>query len=372
MSATDASPHSLWPHLRRVLLMGLVGGLLLSGCLPRSCQQRGTEALFPADSTSRQMAKQVPVDTLQALSATTGTQAHPLAYPRTVQFRPDSGLVVSDVERNSLFHFGPDATFQHEDTDPAYAVPYLIGARGDTLLVFNAEADRVDTVVDTSRLGDQSQPVQRPAAETLVYLRATETALYAKMLGEEVAPFVARLGADGTPTARASLRGPYWRHSGPLRVWGDTLVSLSGFRPVVNLLPLGFEDEARADSMALKGFNSPMLERSYAYAQGDASKPPLLAASATAVGNTLYVLNLRPGWVRIDAYDRQGRLQRRLIEDSRTGSRNFYPVDLAARRTEEGIVFAVAVRSPEARLELYRWSRPDPADTTAAPAQPAP
>jgi hypothetical protein len=318
------------------------------------------------------MAERVPVDTLDSMAETTGAEAHPLAYPRTVQFRPDGGMVVSDVERNSLLHFGPDATFQHEDADPAYAVPYLIGARDDTLVVFNAEANRVDQVVDTTRLADRTQPVQRPISESLVYMRATDDALYAKMLGEEVAPFVARLGPDGAPAARASLRGPYWRHSGPLRVWGDALVSLSGFRPTVNLLPLGFEDEARADSMALMGFNSPMLERSYAYAQGDASKPPLLAASAAVVGETLYVLNLRPGWVRIDAYDRQGRLQRRLVERSQQGSRNFYPVDLAARRTDVGIVFAVAVRSPEARLELYRWPRPDPADTTATADQSGP
>ena len=341
---------------RSVLRYGLLAGLFfLTGCLPYSCRPETEEALFPADSLSRQVAQEVPADTLDPIGHTTGTEAHPLRYPRTVRFVGDDGLAVSDVERNSLFRFGTDGTFEAEVRDDAFAVPYLAGVREDTLVVFNAGANRFDWVVEGRRLSDRSRAFERPAEETLVYALATDDYLYAKVVGEEIAPTLLRLTADGRPEARTELPGPYWARSGVLRQWDDRLVSVSGFRPVVHTLPLNFQAEARADSLRLMGFDSPMLERSYAYAQGDAEKPPLLAASAAAVGETLFVLNLRPGWVQIDVYDRTGRLQRRLIEPHEAAGRNFYPVDLAARRAEGGYQFAVAVRSPEPQVRIFRW-----------------
>jgi hypothetical protein len=135
-------------------------------------------------------------------------------------------------------------------------------------------------------------------------------------------------------------------------------VSLSGFRPVVHRLPPDFSAETQPDSLSLVGFDSPMLDRSYAYAQDDVDKPPLLSASAAPVGDTLFVLNLRPGWVQIDAYDRSGRLLNRLVERHDAGDSNFYPVDLDARRTDAGYKFAIAVRSPNPQIELFRW-RPE-------------
>jgi len=123
----------------------------------------------------------------------------------------------------------------------------------------------------------------------------------------------------------------------------------------VHRLPRGFSSETQPDSLSLVGFDSPMLDRSRAYAQGDVDKPPLLTASAAPVGDTLFVLNLRPGWVQIDAYDRQGRLLRRLVERHDAGNSDFYPVDLDARRTNGGYAFAVAVRSPDPQVEVFRW-----------------
>jgi hypothetical protein len=311
------------------------------------------------------VAQTVPTDTLRPVGASTGTDAHPLAYPRTVRFA-GRDVVVSDAERNSLFRFGPDGSFRREVTDAAFSVPYLIGIRGDdnspdarrrdTLVVFNAGADRVDFVADGHRMTDRSVPYDRPTRDALVYLLATDAHLYAKAVGPEVGAYVTRLGSDGEVVARAELGGPYWRRAGFLRAWGDSLVSLSGYRPVVHRLPSPFSDGARADSLSLVGFDSPMLARSHAYAAGDVDKPPLLTASAAAVGPRLFVLNLRPGWVQIDVYDRSGRLQRRLVERARDGNRNFYPVDLDARRTDAGYRFAVAVRSPTPRLELFRWT----------------
>lgn len=264
-------------------------------------------------------------------------------------------MVVSDVERGSLFRFAADGALRHEVRDDAFAVPYLAGTHGDTLIVFDAEANRFDWVVDAQRLPNRAVPFERPAPETLVYPLATAQGLYVKVMGEDVAPAVLRLRNDGQVASRVVLPGPYWRRSGVLRAWEDRLVSVSGFRPVVHTMPRGFRDGAAPDSLRLIGFDSPMLARSRAYAAGDAQKPPLLAASAAAVGSTLFVLNLRPGWVQIDAYDREGQLQRRLVERHGVGDRNFYPTDLAARRVADGYHFAVTVRSPEPSVETFRW-----------------
>jgi len=341
----------------RALARGLVllGVGLLTGCLPYSCQPQPDRALYPSDSLSRQVAQDTPADTLASFRSTRGTDAHPLAHPRTVRFMNDGTVAVSDVERNSLFRFGTDGTFVREKADGDFRTPFLIGTRGDTLAVFNAETNRIDFVADGRRQADRSVSYERPAPETLVYMLATDTTLYAKVVGQQTDSFIARLDDAGDVIARAPLSGPHWRYAGFLRAWGGSLVSLSGFRPAVDLVPRGFADGTTPDSLALVGFDSPMLERRHAFGQGDASEAPLLTPAAAPVGDTLFVLNVRPGWVQIDAYDRDGRLQRRLIERHEEGSPNFYPLDLDARRTESGYVFAVTIRSPEPRLKLFRW-----------------
>ena len=334
----------------------LLGLLLFTGCLPYSCQRQANEALYPSDSLSRRIAQNTPADTLDSLWATTGTKTHPLKHPRTVRFVGDGELAVSDVERNSLFRFAADGRLVREISDEGFRTPYLIGIRGDTLVVFNAGNNRIDRVAQGRRVG-ASVTYERPAPETLVYMLVTNTTLYAKVVGRQTDSFIARLDDVARPTARAPLRGPHWKYAGFLRAWGDTLVSLSGFRPVVDLLRRDFRDGATPDSLALVGFDSPMLERRYAFGQGDATEAPLLTPAAAPVGDTLFVLNLRPGWVQIDAYDRSGRLQRRLVERHDAGNPDFYPLDLDARRTDEGYVFAVTIRSPTPRLEVFRWTR---------------
>lgn len=341
--------------LGRGLVVLLFGGAVLPGCLPYSCQPEPNEALYPSDSLSRQVAQDTPTDTLERRWQTTGTDAHALAHPRTVRFVEGGELAVSDVERNSIFRFGAGGRLVREIGDADFRTPYLIGTRGDTLVVFNAESNRIDWVVDGRRQTGQSLSYERPAPETLVYMLATDTTFYAKVLGQNTDSFVARLGADAEPTARAPLRGPHWRYAGFLRAWGDTLVSLSGFRPAVDLLPPNFQDGTVPDSLALMGFDSPMLERRYAFGQGDATEAPLLTPTAAPFGDRLFVLNLRPGWLQIDVYNRHGRLQRRLVERHEEGNPNFYPLDLDVRRTADGYLFAVTIRSPEPRLEVLEW-----------------
>jgi len=341
--------------LRRGSVLVLLGLFLFTGCLPYSCQRQANEALYPSDSLSRRVAQNAPADTLDSLWASTGTQAHPLKHPRTVRFVDGGGIFVSDVERNSLFRFATDGRVRGEMGEEGLSTPYLIGTTGDTVVVFNAGSNRIDRVVDGRRLAGQSVTYERPAPETLVYMLATDTTMYAKVVGRETDSFIARLNETGETVARASLTGPHWKYAGFLRAWGDTLVSLSGFRPTVNLLPSNFRNGATPDSLTLVGFDSPMLERRYAFGQGDATEAPLLTPAAAPLGDLLFVLNLRPGWVQIDVYDRSGRLQRRLVERHDEGSPNFYPLDLDVRRVDDGYVFAVTIRSPEPRLELLRW-----------------
>jgi hypothetical protein len=350
-TASTFTAEGLVPRSVGLLLLGL---LLLPGCLPYSCQRQANEALYPSDSLSRRVAQDTPADTLDSLWTFTGTRAHPLKHPRTVRFVGAGTLAVSDVERNSLFRFAADGRLVREVSDAGFRTPYLIGTRGDTLVVFNAGTNRIDRVVRGRRVG-ASVTYERPAPETLVYMLATNTSMYAKVVGQKTDSFIARLDDRAQPVARASLRGPHWKYAGFPRAWGDTLVSLSGFRPVVNLLPRDFRAGATPDSLRLVGFDSPMLERRYAFGQGDATEAPLLTPAAAPVGDTLFVLNLRPGWVQIDVYDRTGRLQRRLVERHDEGNPGFYPLDLDARRTSDGYVFAVTIRSPTPRLKLFRW-----------------
>lgn len=361
--------HTVQTAARRGAGLLLVGLFLCTGCLPHSCQRQPNEALYPVDSLSRRVAQNTPVDTLHLQWGTGGSKAHPLEHPRTVRFLDDGRLAVSDVERNSLFRFTTDGQLEQEIADDSFDVPYLIGTRGDTLVVFNAGTNRFDFVPEGRLRVGRSVSYERPTPETLVYMLATDTALYAKTVQQKTGSTVSRLDRAGAPVAQIHLGGPYWRQAGFLRAWGDTLVSLSAFRPVVHQLPRGFTDGTTPDSLMLVGFDSPMLERSYAFAQGEVSKPPLLAPAAAAVGDRLFVLNLRPGWVQIDVYARNGRLQQRLVERHETGNRNFYPLDFDAHRTAEASLFAVTIRSPEPRLVVFRWRPSNGASAGPAPTE---
>ena len=339
--------------------------LMLTGCLPSSCQREGNEALYPADSTSRDIAQSTPVDTLERLWSTRAPDAEgavSLNHPRSVRFYDDGRLAVSDVERNRLFLFSPNGTLEQTVKEQdSMDVPYLAGVRKgspgqrDTLVVFSAGTNRFDLVVDGRRLPGQSVSYERPAEETLVYPAASDAAYFVKVIGQNVSGRIDRLNRQGDREAQRSLDGPYWHHAGGLRAWGDTLLSLAGFRPVVGRMPVDFQSGTPVDTTALVGFDSPMLERRYAFSQGDVERPPLLTPDAAPLGDSLYVLNLRPGWTRVDVYDRSGRLQHALVEPHEGGNPNFNAVALDVRRDGEALLIAVALRSPEPALEVYRW-----------------
>ena len=331
---------------------GLLLLLLLPGCLPYSCNRTETRALAPADSLSRQIAAGVVPDTLEALWQTAGPEATPLVFPRTVGFGPGGQLYVTDAEADRLFAFSAEGTLLEVHTWDGLAVPYLAGRRGDTLVVFSPETHRLDFVVDGVPVRTVATPDDLPRGP-LQYAAATSRALFFKVDGDDFDGYLARLDEAGRVDERYALPGPPWRHAGLLRAWGDSLLSLAGYRPVIDVLPPG---GTRLDTLALAGFDSPMLPRSYAFLRGDTHAPPLLSSAAAPAGDRLFVLNLRAGWLRIDVYDRQGHLQAVLVQEDPQYDRQFFPMDLAVRRAEDGAYeIAVAVPKPRPALHLYRW-----------------
>ncbi|PEN10361.1 hypothetical protein CRI94_17385 [Longibacter salinarum] len=342
----------------RPLIVLLIVAAFVVGCTPSGCRREQDPALMPADSTSRALAQEAPVDSLALAWSAGGTDDEPMAFPRTVRFLPEGDLVVSDAERNVVYRYTREGEHVATLTPEGLDVPYLAGVRGDTLVIFNAGADRFDLILNGQRIDDASTPLQRPSDQSLAYAVATDTALYAKVVGADIASTLGRVAPSGQMSPAMELPGPFWRHAGFLRVWDDRLVSLTGYRPVVDLLPLPGLD-ARPDTLALTGFDSPMLERSYRFLRGDVDNAPVLTASAAPAGDRLYVLNLRPTNMRVDIFDREGQLQRVLSGAGVDPGTSFYPRDLDVRTSGDTVDIAVALTLPSPQLRLYRWIRED-------------
>lgn len=336
--------------------------LFATACTPSGCRRTQEPALTPADSLSRQVAATAEVDSLQISWSSTGPESSPLQFPRTVRFLENGTLAVSDARANVIHLFSSDGTHQGTLDPGGLDVPYIAGARADTLVVFSAGSDAIDLITwsassegDTAarRVSGASRTLQRPSEQTLAYVVASDSLIYAKIVGSDVASTVGRVGPDGVISPAVELPGPYWRHAGFLRIWGDDLVSLTGYRPVVDLLPLDTLT-ARPDSLALVGFDSPMLERSYRFLQGDVDNAPVLSVSAMPVGDELYVLNLRPQTLHVDVFGRDGRIRRTLIGQGAQRTGDYYPRDLAVRRRADTLDVAVVTTSPRPEVLFYR------------------
>ena len=271
-------------------------------------------------------------------------------------FGPAGQLYVADTKRNSVFAFDAEqGAFLREIAPDDLSFPYLAGLRGDTLLVLDPADGRVDFLADGAVVG--GVPLPRPQGEgtPLRYAVAGPEALYVKTVGEGVRGAIDRIGAGGEVEAHYPLPGPPWRHAGLLRLWGDSLLSLSGYRPVVDVFAPG----GARDTLPLFGFDSPMLARSRSFALGAVEEAPLLSASAAPSGDHLFVLNMRPGWIQVDVYDRAGRLVRVLTQPDPGFDQRFYPVDLAVRPRQDGAsTIAVLSVEPSPRLSCFLWHPP--------------
>lgn len=359
--------------------------LLFAGCFPHSCRRTESTELVPSDSLSREIAESVREDTLRLLWTATGPDLDPLEYPRTVRFGKGGTLYAGDVQRGSVFVF-EDGRFAREIT-LSVDVPYLAGYGGDTLSIFSPASLGIYRIASGAQV-DSILLVDPDRRETSLVYAAVRDRIYYKRVDPDLPGIVVTFTPAGEPIDSTHLEGPHWRYAGLLKIWGDTLLSLSGFRPVVDLLPAGRADDrpgradvalgrtdiptnpqssdrpapvrsSVADTLALVGFDSPMLARSHAFLVGDIHEPPLLSASAAAAGDLLFVMNMRPGWLQVDVFGRDGKLRRRLMPPDRTYRNAFLPHDIDVRRTKDGFEIAVTLSQPEPRVEVFAWNPVD-------------
>ena len=361
-----SSPRTLYlvPRTAPSALLALCM-LLATGCLPSS-QRQTDRSISAADSASVALEATVPVDTLALAWEAAARADDPMPLPTTIGWLfPDSSgaqLVVVETQQGSVRLFTPSGRQgKHVATGGgAAAYPYLAGTRGDSAAVLERGASQLAFVPLDSSGAVRRIPVPAGASAAFV----TDTSIVVRTGGgADAAPaFLSRLDERGRVVARHPLRGPPWRGAGFVRPWGDRVLALSGYRPVVDVLRPGRPTGAALDTLALVGFASPELSRSAQFMRGDVDQPPLLASSAAALGDRLFVLNMRDDHIRVDVYGRGGRLERVLVSARPWQSLAYVPVDLAVRQTDLATEIAVLMQRPsgllqkaDSRVVLYRW-----------------
>ena len=344
-------------RLCSLLLIALLG----AGCLPNS-GRKVPRGLFAADSLSSALGRAAPVDRLaEAWTARLPPEAE-IGFLSGVSLSPtpEGRTVLVDTKSGRLHGFdgaGRYAGLLAEGFD----FPYTAGRRGDTLALLERGGPAL-ALVDVQR-GQTLRRTDLPDGDNAAAWLGPD-AIYLKTTAEEEDSQVRRLTLDGRVTDTYRLEGPWWRHLGYLRPWGDTLVSLSGYRPVVDLLPPATPDGTVLDSLTLMGFDSPQLERSRQFAVGAVDEPPLLTSAAAALGARLYVLNLRTEGVRIDVFGQDGEIERALEAPGAGMNPDRFVIDLDVREGANGTIeLAVLQQRPEVTLTLYRWTPPSPERT---------
>lgn len=329
--------------------------LLYAGCFPTSCHRIESRDIAPQDSISRRIAESLTPDTISSSTVLAGTSDHMLEWPRTILLDAQGGIYVGDTQRHSIFAFDSNGDFMREFTWPEASFPYLAGWRGDTLVVFTpAESQAtVNYVVDAMQVRSFRTP--EVLAGTLQYATVTESSVFVKAVTQVDTHYVWQLNHHGAIESKVQLHGTSWDHAGLLRANGRTIFSLTGFFPRITI----WKDSLTGSplSMRLRGFDSPMLRRSWAFLQGSARNAPLLTSSAVHAGDYWFVLNLRPGWLRIDVYDTDGDLKNILIEQDPGYLKQFYPLDIAVRIMSDDIYdMAVALVADVPVVRRYTWT----------------
>ena len=338
------------------------GILLIAGCT--GYNRRESTELFPADSLSRHIAKQTDIDTLKVLWTTGGQRNNPhgLNYIGSLRFGQDRQLHVADVAESMVFVFDTLGSLVERFDHPSLQFPYLLDISGDTLAVHNAGSSTVDLYARDAYVLTRAIPASNSRDALSVIPGYQAPWIFVKDLSTQE-PSLHQLDAEtGREIARLALPGPTWRHKGVLRPWGTKLVSPSAYLPVVYV----FDTDLSIDSLRLTGFDSPALNRTRSFVLGERDEPPLMIPSVAAFENRLFVINLRPGWIRVDVYDDNGNLQNILVEPSpEAGSMN--AVDIDVLKTGVG-QYHIAVASMSTaygavslsyvpKLTVFRWER---------------
>lgn len=343
--------------------LSLLSLLFLStGCLPSS-QKQNTRALTPSDSLSRDLATTVPVDTLEFVWQAEAPEATPFEFPTSIAWLPDSlggPIAVADTRAGGLHVLSGEGDYVGWQHPAGLQFPYLAGQRADTLVVFSRGPNRLDFLVDGRIMRQVDLPDDGFSAATV-----TDSALYVKRADEEEM-FIARLTEDGQLAERYDLVGPNWRHFGFLRPHGDAVLSLSGYRPVVDVLRPTTPSGTTLDTLALAGFDSPQFVRSFQFLTGEIDEPPLLTSAAVSLGDRLVVINLRVEQIRLDVYGPDGRsgfrLERALVYPDMAAVADVFPADLAVHEDAEGWRIVLLMQRPGGvlsrsggRVLMLRW-----------------
>ena len=338
--------------MRQPALPVLLLALTLTGCLPSSCSRVEPRAISPADSTSRALAESIPVDTLELVSSVVFDRDD-LRNLRTVAFLGADGLVATDARSNSVHYFDGESAISRTVVLPG-AIPYLAGVEGDSVWVFGPGSRSVHLLVSGEPRDSVRIDLGAGNERALTWVVRHGDSFVSKVLDDDSGNHVAWHDAAGTVVERVDLSPASWRYAGFLRQDGDRLISLSGFLPWVYL-----PSATGVDSLRLAGFDSPMLARTLQFERGTTEQPPLLSGSADVAGGLLFVLNMRPGWLHLDAYDSTGTLAYVLTQPDPSFDKEFYPSDIAVREVESGLFeMAVIVTEPEPGVDRYRWRLP--------------
>ena len=346
----------------------VLGGCLLAGCLPSSHKELD-RAVSAADSASAALAATVPVDTLALVWTARAPEGAAMRLPTTLAWLGDT-LAVVETGDGSVRRFTSAGAYAGATPLPDGGFPYLAGARGDTVVVLARGPSELWWVLP-GRGVVRRVPAPAGASAALAAPGRLAVRVGGGPDGSDASgptPAVVQLGEDGRETARTPLAGAPWRSVGFLRVWDGTLVALSGYRPVLDLVPDGSAaarptaSASRADTLALVGFDSPQLVRSAQFARGEVDEPPLLASSAASLGGRLFVLNLRGDHVRVDVYGRDGRLEHVLVSPGVRTPVAPVALDLAVRQRGDAVEIAVLralppglLKAPASEVALYRW-----------------
>lgn len=337
-------------HRQRTHLPLLILSLVLTGCLPSSCNRVEPREISPADSLSRTLAAEMLVDTLEIVFSNEYDQDD-FRDPRTIMMDDGGRLFVSDTRTNAIHRITPDGAIE-KSIEMAGTIPYLVHQQGDTTSVFAPVAGRVYRLVDLQPVDSVDLDLGAGDERAMRWVAQTEDGLVSKVLDDAGGNRIAYHSEDGSVARRVDLPDASWRYAGFLRPSGSDVVSLSGFLPYVySVTPGGL------DSTRLVGFDSPMLARTLQFERGTTEQPPLLSGSAALAGEWMFVLNMRPGWLHIDVFDANGELAYILTEPDPAFNKEYYPTDIAAREIGEGrFEIAVTITEPAPGVQLYRWT----------------
>lgn len=290
------------------------------------------------------------MDTLQIVDRLSpGPDA--LAYPRTLGYDADGRLWISDAARHVILSIDSDSNeLVPQDTIPD-SYPYIAGFREGSVFVFSPAFHRVYELQQGRISKEIDLEGGLPEKGGLRYVTATDSGFAVKVVATDFDGYLAELDREGKLVRKTPLNGPEWRHAGLLRSMGSQIFSLVGYLPMIDTF-----NGSEVDSLALHGFDSPMLARMLQFRTGNTDEPPLLSSSSVPAGDHWFVLNMRPGWVQVDVYSLEGELQYILTEPNPAFNQDFFPTDLAVfAHPDGGFSISISVIEPEPRVDRYYW-----------------